>query len=463
MKMRTAIYARISRDPDEQREGVERQVEAARRHAEAQGWEIIQVFEDNDASGFRNSERRPGFAALKEAIRAGEIDAVVVQHQDRLARHLATFAEFAELCRVHDVRIEPFSGAQIDLKTASGRFQSQIQASVDEHYSGILSEKISAAVEERARKGLPTGGGAGGRPFGYERDQVTIVPREAQAIRDMADRFLGGESLRSIAFWMNEQGFTTTAGNPWGNRRVRDTLLNPRYAGLRIHQGEIIGEAVWPSILDRDTWEIVQSRLLNRTREPVVRTYLLTGGIAQCGKCGHPLVSGQARGNRRYICPATTEGGCGGTAIGADPLERLVAEAMLEALHGAGLAAALGEATDAERGDLARELRGVELQLEDLITMWASGQIDRGEYLSARAILNERKQALEVGLRADDDAAVLSALPDSEAALREAWGTASLDWKRAVVQAVVERVVIGPAVRGRNFFDPDRVAVEWRA
>jgi uncharacterized protein YqgQ len=136
---------------------------------------------------------------------------------------------------------------------------------------------------------------------------------------------------------------------------------------------------------------------------------------------------------------------------------------MLEALHGAGLAAALGEATDAERGDLARELRGVELQLEDLITMWASGEIDRGEYLSARAILRERKQELEVGLRADDDAAVLSDLPESESALRDAWESASLDWRRTVVQAVIDRVVIGPAVRGRNFFDPGRVTVEWCA
>jgi recombinase len=36
-------------------------------------------------------------------------------------------------------------------------------------------------------------------------------------------------------------------------------LRNPRYAGLRYHQGEYVGEAVWPAIVSADTWRALTS------------------------------------------------------------------------------------------------------------------------------------------------------------------------------------------------------------
>jgi hypothetical protein len=45
----------------------------------------------------------------------------------------------------------------------------------------------------------------------------------------------------------------------------------------------------------------------------------------------------------------------------------------------------------------------------------------------------------------------------------EAWERLTFDQRHAVVSVVIDRVIVGPAVRGRNRFDPDRVAVTWRA
>jgi hypothetical protein len=52
--------------------------------------------------------------------------------------------------------------------------------------------------------------------------------------------------------------------------------------------------------------------------------------------------------------------------------------------------------------------------------------------------------------------------PRSEAALRAAWDERDLAWRRAVVDALFEKVILKPAVKGRNFFDPDRVALIFR-
>ena len=56
----------------------------------------------------------------------------------------------------------------------------------------------------------------------------------------------------------------------------------------------------------------------------------------------------------------------------------------------------------------------------------------------------------------------LTALPVGERALRAAWASLGLSWRRAVLAAVVERVVLHPCLQGRNVFDPSRIEVIWR-
>src|SRR5699024_5900900 len=72
---------------------------------------------------------------------------------------------------------------------------------------------------------------------------------------------------------------------------------SPTIAGLRMYQGEVIGEADWPAIIPVKKWEKV-NRLLNdrarRTRyvpedNPSHPRWLLTL-VARCGYCLHPLV-----------------------------------------------------------------------------------------------------------------------------------------------------------------------------
>ncbi len=47
-------------------------------------------------------------------------------------------------------------------------------------------------------------------------------------------------------------------------------------------------------------------------------------------------------------------------------------------------------------------------------------------------------------------------------ALAKQWSTLDIDRQRAIIGAVIENVNVGSAVRGRNFFTPERVSVEWR-
>jgi uncharacterized protein (DUF2267 family) len=83
--------------------------------------------------------------------------------------------------------------------------------------------------------------------------------------------------------------------------------------------------------------------------------------------------------------------------------------------------------------------------------------------LKARSRLEAVIDQTRRQLATNDAAAVLADLPSAADALRERWDAEPMLWRRKLVAAVVDRVTITPAVRGRNFFDPDRVTVTWRA
>src|SRR5436853_52874 len=82
--------------------------------------------------------------------------------------------------------------------------------------------------------------------------------REAKIVREIAKRFLAGESLRSLAFELNDRQVPTCGGGPWRVTTIRSIITNPRYVGLRVHRGEIVGEASWKPILDRATHEQIR-------------------------------------------------------------------------------------------------------------------------------------------------------------------------------------------------------------
>ena len=46
--------------------------------------------------------------------------------------------------------------------------------------------------------------------------------------------------------------------------------------------------------------------------------------------------------------------------------------------------------------------------------------------------------------------------------LRAKWDDLDIDRRRQVVQALAECIEVGPAVKGRNFYSPERVRVTYR-
>jgi hypothetical protein len=144
----------------------------------------------------------------------------------------------------------------------------------------------------------------------------------------------------------------------------------------------------------------------------------------------------------------------------------VVTAMLLKRLPGPGLAKALA-ARDAEAGaGVAEELAAVYAQIAEVEAMWKRRQIKGDAFLRMHTPLVERQEQLQARLRQGADSAVLAQLPDVAEELEAWWTAAELDQRRAVLMAVVDRVLVGPALKASRTLDERRLlppyGPQWR-
>lgn len=463
-----AVYCRISDDKSGERAGVERQRADCIALAARRGWPVARTYVDNDVSAY-SGRNRPEYRRLLADLRSGAVDAVLAWHPDRLHRSPVELEEFIAVVEAASVPVETVTAGQADLSTPTGRAVARTVGAWARFESEHKAERIRRKHEELAREGKGKGGGT--RPFGFEDDRVTIREPEAVLIREAAQRVVLGASLRGICADWTARGVRTPTGAEWRSTSLRRMLASGRIAGLREHHGVVVAEAVWPAIIDRATHERLQvilkdPRRLRRVSGAAPRSYLLTGGLARCGLCGGPLIARpRDDGKRCYVCASGPNfGGCGRLKVLAEPLEDLVAEAIASAVDSPALVERLRAGGDDDRAQLAAELRADEEALEELTAdHYVNRVIDRRSFLASKSALDDRITRTRRELSQRAGAAALGDLPSGGDAMREAWAASDFAWRRTVVTTLLERAEVGPAVRGRARFDPDRVSLTWRA
>ena len=108
-------------------------------------------------------------------------------------------------------------------------------------------------------------------------------------------------------------------------------------------------------------------------------------------------------------------------------------------------------------------LRADEAALEQLARDYYTDRlIGRAEYLAARDTLEQRIEAARRKVARVNGSGKVGELAGLGAKLREAWDGESPEWRRQIVEAIVDKVNVAPGRRGPNRFDPTRVVIGWR-
>lgn len=455
--MRAAVYCRISADPTGQQAGVRRQEDDCRRLADDLGWTVADVFVDNDLSA-STGKRRPAYERLLAAVEAGEIDAIIAWHPDRLYRLTRELERIIDVVRGAGAEVRTVTAGEVDLSTPSGRMVARIIGATAQGEVEHKAERQRAANRRAAEAGRLSGRGR--RAFGYAPDRSEVVEAEAEVVREVADRLLAGESQTSVCRDLNERGITTTAGNPWRPARLREMIRSPHLAGLRSHRGEVVARATWPAILDEVTHRRL-ARAFDGRRRTTVRRHLLSGLLVCGAPLGHSRVCGAAMygvhlaslDQTIYRC-MRREGyaGCGRLSIGVEVEGWLCARVAIAYDR-------VDDDGDDRRDRLVEAVADADGRLAELSRMWAEGELARSEWQAAREVHQRRLDEAERALREADasEQRVRDAVD-----VRRKLAEGDVWTRRALVERVVERVVVAPALPGRAKFDPGRLTVDWR-
>lgn len=431
-------YVRISVDrPDET--STTTQEERIRAYCTAHGLDLVDVIVEAGRSAYKDSRTaRPGLGRARAIIAAGAADALVTWKLDRVGRNTSDV-----LALVNELRDKGAAFAsvteQFDTSTPTGRLMLTMLAALAEMESAQKSDRVLAWHEFRYSTGsTPTGP----RPFGYhrERNELHIVDDEAAVIRDAALRVLDGESLRSITAAMDAAGVLGKNGKPITHRGLRAILVGGTVAGRREVADDRFIVGTWEPILDVETWEAVRELLLDpkRTTGPGnARRWLLTG-IVCCGRCAGatPMVSKPHVSGQRYTCPK-----CHLSAPVAQVDEVVVGDLL-----------ALLDRAAWQRLRTAAPTTGLDgssfaAAMDMLTGAFVRGEIDATQ-LAEHAEGLRRQQTTE---------SLPPELPDVDD-IGAAWPSLDLAARRLVIEAATESLTIGPAVRGRSTFDPQRIS-----
>ena len=116
---------------------------------------------------------------------------------------------------------------------------------------------------------------------------------------------------------------------------------------------------------------------------------------------------------------------------------------------------------DAERWQA--EIDHSRAQLEELAAMYGRREIGLTEWQAARTPIERRVTEARKQLGRLTRTTALAGQIGNSTELRERWSSLPLTRQHAIVGAVLDHIVVAPARRGYNRFDPGRFTPVWRA
>lgn len=474
-----AVYGRYSANPNGTIDSVANQHEGGDHYA-GLTWtgRSLEHYADDDISASNPEVDRPGFNQMRADIRAGLVGAVVVKNQSRLVRNEVEWAKLRRECLAAGIEVWHCWGKGGVVEIGRGKaIKAKIDLAIDSDYGETVSVNVRMAQETLARQGKASGGVC----FGYVRgprpakggasfvpdDEVAGIPQE------IFERVLAGEPINAIAADLTERKVPTVRGREmWRPTTVRALLRAPTLTALRVYKAEVVGEGDWDPVVDRETWDAMQTFLgtpgsvKTRDGRRVPRGYTtnptryLMSGIAECSHCNTTL-SGSVRKGRSpmYLCP-TSRGGCDRTSASIAGVDGKVVVELMAKLAEPKFRKRLAakDPNVAERKRLEKKLDDIQAERDQDARDKSDGKISRKSWMASAAALDEREATT---------VKVLKALPPRKGDIKPddviaGWVELSLEEKRTILRQLVKSVVISPSRRtGGNRFDSSRVMVAF--
>lgn len=258
MCKRAAIYIRVS-TLDQAREGysLSAQEKALRKWCREHEYEVYSVYADEGISG-KDIDHRPSIRTLLGDVEKKRFDLILVWSLSRFTRSVSDLYDTLELLQKHNISFVSLTEA-FDTGTAMGRAMVGICGIFAQLEREITSERISAAMEERAAQGKRTCN----EVLGYDtegKDGLKINENEAERVRYVFSKYLEYRNLSAVAELCRIKGYTGKRGRIQTAESIRKILTRSVYAGYNSYCGQVY-KGKHPAIVSVATYNKVQQIL----------------------------------------------------------------------------------------------------------------------------------------------------------------------------------------------------------
>lgn len=362
-----AIYNRLSEEDkgklnaEDESRSIQNQKSMLISYAMNQGWEIYNIYSDDDYKGSDRS--RPAFNQLLQDAEARKFNIVLCKSQARFTRELEMVEKI-----IHGQFVEwgiRFVGYADHADTANkgNKKSRQINGLVNEWYLEDLSSNIKTVLTDHRKKGLHIGAFA---LYGYMKDpcqkgHLVIDPEAAGIVREVFELYASGMGRTAIARLLNDRGIPNPTeykrrkglrykgtgkqyGSLWKYYAISDMLSNEMYIGNMV-QGKyenrsyksktakpvpkerwIRVEGTHEPIISIELWNRVQQMMQNHSKPMCTGQIGLFAGKTRCMYCGYTMASCKNREYRYLKCSSRhfSNDSCKGAFIAQRFLEQAV-------------------------------------------------------------------------------------------------------------------------------------------
>ena len=232
-------YCRVSTDNQKDEGTIDIQRQALKEYAEANGYDLVKVFEDEGVSG--GLEDRAGLAELfnfLEDKENKEVEAVLIFKLDRLARDLRIQENLIYKLKEREKGLLSIKEPDLWDSDPMRKAFRQFMGIVAELEKSFITMRMTAGRKNKIKFKQKYAGG--GIALGYrtiDKDLV-IDTAGADTIRQIFKmKRYGKKGLREIARELNRQGTPTARGGKWHAGTIKYILANPLYKGVMAYSG----------------------------------------------------------------------------------------------------------------------------------------------------------------------------------------------------------------------------------
>lgn len=231
-QIRVAAYCRVSTQMEEQLNSYEVQVKHYTDKINSEPkWSFAGIYADKGISG-TSAKKRDEFMKMIRACKRHKIDMIITKSISRFSRNTLDCLKYIRILKELNVDVY-FEEQGLHSKDAGAEFYITIYGSIAQSEAENISANVKWGKQQSAKEGkvsfsynsfLGYKKGADGKP--------EIVEDEAKVVREIFDKYLEGESVRTIAKYLTANQIATPTGKEvWHYGTVKSILSNEKYKG----------------------------------------------------------------------------------------------------------------------------------------------------------------------------------------------------------------------------------------